>query len=76
MSKTRLYSSVDVSILHKDWCGQYSPQPKVYGGESYAYHSQLSETDFFTQIYVALIGLSGVKGFIRDGSLQPQGPPR
>ena len=24
MSKTRLYSSVDVSILHKDWHGQYS----------------------------------------------------
>ena len=34
---------------------------------------QLSETDFFFQIYVALIhGLIAVKGFMRDGSLQPQ----
>ena len=36
-------------------------------------HSQLLETDFFTQIYVTLIhGLNAAKGFMRDGLLQPQ----
>jgi len=36
MSKTGLYSSVDVPILHKDWNGEYSPSsiflnPKLMG---------------------------------------------
>ena len=49
------------------------PQPKAYGGEFYACHIQPSEAAFFTQIYVALThGLSAAKGFMRDGSLQPQ----
>ena len=76
MSETRLYLSVNVPILHKDWHGKYSLSsiflnPKIMGVS--LMYAIASETDLFTQIYVALIhGLGAAKGFMKDGSVQSQ----
>lgn len=76
VSETKVYSSVDVPILHKDWCGKYALSsvflnPKLMG-VSTVLHSYFLWNWIVVQIYVALIrGPRAAKHFMNGELVYP-----
>jgi hypothetical protein len=74
VSKTGLYSSVDVPIIHKDWHDKYSLS-SISFNPKLLWVSHMHIIASFSKLIFSLRSIhdfSAAKGFMREGSLQPQ----